>query len=144
MNFKLNEVFIEKGFQIIIYAICLGLCLYQIFTISELYFAYKTQTSVKYDNTSTISLPGITLCFNKWDLLKKNDLAQFKSSHDYSASISNISIKDQLALMYDFDDIFENCSVSKTRGLVQNYQVNFSYIKCEHISGIKRSINYDK
>ena len=43
--------------------VCLLGCVYQSFKISELYFTYETTTNVKYEEESSVELPGITICY---------------------------------------------------------------------------------
>ena len=107
------EISKQKCFQIICYTISFGLCLYQILTISGYYFEYKTQTSVKYDKMTDISIPSMTICFDKYDVLRDKSQDQSKDTKEFLMKFGNRPIREQFDLMYDFDDIFNFVSLNK-------------------------------
>ena len=48
--------------------------LYQIIKICEMYFSYKTIIIFGYENQSMISLPAITFCVKKHQMIRKENL----------------------------------------------------------------------
>ena len=141
MILKTNRSSTEILFLIIYYTICLGLCLYQIFTISELYFAYKTTTSVKYDNISMISLPAITLCFDKNEVLRENTLN--KSENNFLHLMANETIKDQFKMLYEFWEIFNLCILIMQNESIHDLSPNQTENGCE-LTGIEKSIDFNR
>ena len=144
MIFNPKRCFWEKCFLSLSSLICLSLCLYNIYEICEMYFGYKTTTFVKYESISKISLPAITLCFAKQDVYKKKDPAHPKATNDLLKSLAELSIKEQLEQLYDFDDI-GNCSIMTTLGLdrMETKPPN-SFVNCSKISPIRRSVDYER
>ena len=152
---KFNFNFVKQLFFIF----CLSVCLYQIYTICEIYFSYKTTTSVSYGDFSVISLPAITICFNKIDVLKDHHLDQLNISrngvnkHESQIVVkifcSNYTVRQQFDMFYPFKDIFSLCQVSGNRFINKTSNKNKTnenkyYDKCERLSPIRKSINYDK
>ena len=109
-----------------------------------MYFAYKTTTFVKYENISKISLPAITICFRKQDVLKSKDPDQPQEVNEMLESMANLSIKTQLDMMYDFNNSIGNCYVMKTVGLYKESTSPNPSISCDQISPIRRSIDYER
>src|SRR5437868_6070636 len=121
---------LKNWFTKLNYIICLGLCLYQIYTISQLYFAYKTTTIVNYANSSLISLPAITICFNKYEVLRNKTFNNVNNNNDLGKSFENITIKDQFDQLYDYDDIISGCIVTITIDLAKTKHNHFSHASC--------------
>ena len=139
MFFNSNRSLSEKLFLYLYSVFCLLSCLYQIYKICDIYFAYKTSTFVTYDDISTISLPAITVCMDKTEVLKRN---AFDTNGDQVSSnelLANLSIREQFERLYDFTDIFNNCSVIGTIDLKS--ETHNPLIKCETVSSIKKSID---
>src|SRR6185437_6563438 len=118
---KFNFNFVKQLFFIF----CLSVCLYQIYTICEIYFSYKTTTSVSYGDFSVISLPAITVCFDKIDVLRyeyliqlnisRNDENKYKSQHIIEKFCGNHTIEQQFAMFFNYIEIFTECYVSGKR-----------------------------
>src|ERR1700744_1738976 len=112
-------------FRQIFFIICFISCLYQMSKICEIYFSYKTTTSVSYGDFSVISLPAITVCFDKIDVLKDHYLDQLNISRNgvnkHKSQIvakifcSNYTLRQQFDMFYTFNDIFSVCHVLGNR-----------------------------
>ena len=151
---RLNE------FKKLFFLACLSACLYQIYTICDIYFSYKTTTFVNYDQFRVISLPAITVCFDKIDVLRDNVFNNTNQSEtNYKdirkkvmAIFQNYTIREQMQMLYNYSEIFYNCFVLKTKQFIDvtkmsNNNTNDEfysefYIPCQNISEIKQSINY--
>src|ERR1700744_6346730 len=106
-----------KFFRQMFFIICLSSCLYQMSKICEIYFSYKTTTSVSYGDFSVISLPAITVCFDKIDVLKdeylillnisRNDEIKYKSQHIIERFCGNHTIEQQFAMVFNYKEIFK-------------------------------------
>ena len=136
----------RKCFQIICHTISFGLCLYQILTISEYYFAYKTQTSVKYDKMTDISIPAMTICFDKYDVLRDKRLDQSENRNEFLVKFGKRPITEQFNLMYDFDDIFNFVGLNKNTSQKKDLQeikdvMNLAFLE---ISDVMKSLDFDK
>src|ERR1700743_3797060 len=83
-------------FRYLFYISCLSVCLYQIIKICEIYFSYKTTTFVNYDNFLVISLPAITICFDKIDVLR-DDYRKHLNIKDNTNDDENELVKQYLA-----------------------------------------------
>ena len=137
----------------IYFTFCLFVCLYQIYKICEIYFSYETITSVRYENIAIISIPALTLCFEKKDVLKEEYMNRLNQSDNESELRENVNkfaanftIKEQLEKLYlDHDQIFNACAVYQSQGLkgVKEDRGGFgnSYYDCNKIAPIRKSID---
>ena len=142
MIFKKERCFVEKCFLTVYNIVCVFICFYQILQISEMYFAYKTITFVKYENISKISLPAITLCFEKHEVLRNKDLDQLLGTgKEVSKYLNNLTVKEQLTQLYNYQDIFEYCNVVNT---IRQHNITIPYSNCSAINLAKRSIDYHR
>ena len=134
--FKSKRCLGEKCFLSLYSLFCLIICLYNIFKICEIYFEFKTTTFVKYENISKISLPAITLCVSKSEVWKNSDSRHPLEHKEILKIISDLPIKEQFKQLYDFKDIFYNCTVMKTIGLqIDSLE---PMIACNKVSPIKK------
>ena len=155
MIVRLNVEFYRQ----IYFIICFISCLYQISKICEIYFSYKTTTSVSYGDFSVISLPAITVCLDKMDVLKDHYLDQLNISrngvnkHESQIVVkifcSNYTVRQQFDMFYTFNDIFSKCQVPGNRFINKTSNKNKSndnyyYDNCGELSPIRKSINYNK
>ena len=143
----------KRIFQFLFFSLCLSLCLYQISNISKMYFSYKTTTFVSYGNQSEISLPAITICTEKQNLLKPEYLDKILSESNKTQNktikqiLSNMTVREQFNALYDFRQVFNLCGVFKTKGVPPNYLYDSSgssmepYVDCENVVPIRRSID---
>ena len=154
MVIRLNIEFYRQ----IYFIICFISCLYQMSKICEIYFSYKTTTSVSYGDFSVISLPAITVCFDKMDVLRdhylnqlnisRNGVNKHKSQIVLKIFCSNYTLRQQFDMFYTFNDIFSVCHVLGNRFInktsIKNNNNNYYYDNCEKLSPIRKSINYNK
>ena len=139
----------KRIFQFLFFSLCLSLCLYQISNISKMYFSYKTTTFVSYGNQSEISLPAITICTEKQNLLKPEYLDKILSESNKTQNktikqiLSNMTVREQFNVLYDFRQLFNECAVINPIGLPPNYTYQ-KYCDCEYVVPIRRSIDYDR
>ena len=145
----------ELIFRFLFYSLCLSLCLYQISDICKIYFSYKTTTFVSYGNQSEISLPAITFCTDKQNLLNPEYLDQLLSEsneiqnnttndNQIKEMLSNMTVRAQFDALYDFKQLFNDCLVLNPIGLPNCTYVYQSYCKCENVVPIRRSIDYNR
>ena len=135
---KINKL--SKSFFFII---SLGLCLYQICKICEIYFSYKTTISLSFQNSSLVSLPAITVCIKKTKVFRKDFLqrllknrTEIDNKHDL---INSIPIEEQIRHMLTYDEIIgDNCRVLKPIGVDSTED----YIDCRNVSGVRQSMSY--
>ena len=140
------------------FSLCLSLCLYQISDISKIYFSYKTTTFVSYSNQSEISLPAITICTDKQNLLKPEYLSKINKTQNNTKNetqikefLNNMTVREQFNALYDFSQVFNLCAVFKTIGVSHNYYLKSSegssyepYVDCDSFVPIRRSIDYTR
>ncbi|CAG2101116.1 unnamed protein product [Medioppia subpectinata] len=128
----------------------MAMCSYQVYKISVLYFSYTTTTSVSYQKVSTISMPGISICFNKESLLReeyRRILSEDNNGSQLNASelleqINLWPINKQHSALYSMSDIFNNsCRASKPIAFANSTD---QHIPCHVIAPIRQSINYFK
>ena len=143
-------------FRKIFFIFCLISCLYEVTKICEIYFSYKTTTSVSYGDFSVISLPAITICFGKMDVLRDHYLDQLnitrnKNNRNVSQIVvykycNNHTIEQQFPMFFNYNEIFRECLVLGNRFINKSSIINNWYDKyydqCENISSIRKSINY--
>src|ERR1700743_2740437 len=142
MIIKLNV----ECYRQIFFILCFISCLYQVTKICEIYFSYKTTTSVSYGDFSVISLPAITVCFDKIDVLRdhylvqlnisRNDENKYKSQHIIKRFCGNHTIEQQFAMFFNYEEIFMYCSVSGNRfnkTSIKNNNIENYYDKCEKL-----------
>ena len=132
------------------YMFCIALCCYQMIDILRAYLSYETSISIDYENTSEISLPGITICFDKFDLLRSEVLNKTNISDELRKDRwrlidyfnYNMTIKAQNQLLLSKEEIFTNaCQVMETIGVRKENRTDLLYLNCEHISPIIESID---
>jgi len=154
----LSQILNTQAFRYTFFTFCLSVCVYQVYRICDIYLLYKITTSVTYGNISVISLPAITICFDKIDVLRDEYFVEFNISHnqwDRNESklqveklCANYTIKQQFeTLFYKYSQIFSHCLVLKTIAFNNEktfHKYNDSYINCENISQIKTSIDYTR
>ena len=106
--------------------ICLGLCLYQISKICEIYFSYKTTISMSFEDISEISLPAVSICVNKTLLLRDEFFTQMsinksdKNMETIKNVLKNMTIKEQIDAMFSEEYVFQNsktCAVLRPKGI---------------------------
>ena len=120
--------------------------------ILKAYLSYETSISIEYDNSSQISLPGITICFDKSDILRHEELNNTNISNEIRSDEwrlkdyfnYNMTIKEQNQLLLSKDEIFANasCQVMETIGVEAKNKENDTYLDCQHLSPIVESIDY--
>ena len=141
----------NKISKFLYFCLCFGLCLYQIIKICEIYFSYETTVSMSYENSLQISLPSISVCFDKQFVIKPEFYEQMRAKNMFSENEvndrqmivefmnENQTMRQQIEVMYNFEDIFNNsCRVLTTIG------INFTedYISCQMVSKIRQSVDY--
>ena len=130
---------------------CMGLCLYQISKICEMYFSYKTTISMSYENISQISLPALSICVDKSFLLKPKYLTQLgftesdqrlvQNWRKIGLFLANMTIKEQFNAMFSKDYIFQNSCHTLPPRAFESTEGSERYINCENVSPIKISMN---
>ena len=143
MNFK-SKLCFEKLLKFSFFSLCFGLCLYQMWRICEMYFSYKTIITIGFENQFVISLPAITLCFRKKNMIKGEYLKTFQDQLNWAENdvklldyLNNLTINEQIGLFYTESDVFTVCVVYNMTMNQGNY-----YIPCNNVSEIRKSINY--
>ena len=150
----------ERIFRFLFFSLCLSLCLYQISDICKIYFSYKTTTFVSYGNQWEISLPAITICTDKQNLLKpeyldkilnKKNETQNKNEKQIQDFLNNMTVREQFNVLLNFSQAFNECGVFKPKGVSHNYYLKSSegssyepYVDCDSFVPIRRSIDYTK
>ncbi len=144
----LNELMNKRLlFRIFFGIICISGCLFQISRISKIYFSYDTTTVVRYEFEKMVSLPGITICFKKEYILRKQNIIQKfpnltnkdSSDDDLMVYLNKMDLKEQLLATLSYEEIFHNeCYVMKT--IAFNQSVN--YLNCNQIKATKTTIGY--
>ena len=146
-------------FRLSFFSLCLSLCLFQISDISKIYFSYKTTTFVSYGNQSEISLPAITICTDKQNLLKTEYLDKILSESNKTQNyrpnenqiqdfLNNMTVREQFNALLNFKQVFNKCRVFKPIAMAPDYLKDLSgssmepYVDCENIVPIRRSIDY--
>src|ERR1700743_2057718 len=94
--------------------LCLMGCMYQTYKISLLYFSYETTTNVKYESSATLTLPAITVCFDKEALIRPEFVKNFNLNKTLNSTkggikdyLNTLSIGDQFAAMRAPEDLFQ-------------------------------------
>jgi len=95
--------------------ICFIGCLFQITRISQIYFSYQTTADVKYEFDNMISLPGITVCFKKEFIMRKEKIIEkfaafvneTSSSDHLLAYLNRMKIKEQLESTLSIEEVFD-------------------------------------
>ena len=136
-----NSYMISK---IVFFSICLVLCCYQVYQISEMYFKYETTTAVKYDTSPVISVPGFTLCFNKKDVIKPKYINETRNSSSFYDWINKFKIRDQFEMLLDYNQIFKTCLIWRPNGFnkTNSSEISELNININRIAPIKPSIEY--
>ena len=144
------EIFLKLQ-GILFYTVCITLCSYQLFDILMAYLSYETSISIDYENTSEISLPGITICFDKYyiiireELIKSNISEEIRSDRWRLMNYFNyeLTFKEQNQLLLSKNEIFTNaCKVIETIGVENKNRENQSYLYCEQLSLIIELMDY--
>ena len=122
--------------------ICFVICFYQIIKICENYFSFETLTTVRYINEMRISLPGITICFDKIHALRED----FKQKHSFKSNESQKmkDILDQMTVEQQFIETisfkeFTNNSCKVIRPIFS--KSSKPRINCERITPATKSID---
>ena len=131
----------EQVFRVVYILFCAAMCLYQIVTICQIYFSYKTTTFVKYENISKISLPAITICVEKREVITNEAKERYNLSEATDEILAKLTVKDQFKLMMKYQDIFESCSVMTTVVFKSN---SLHYMPCDEITRVVASIDYTR
>ena len=137
----------KQLYRVSFFLICLATCLYEIIKICEIYFSYKTTTFVEYENISIISLPAITICVDKREVLSDNAVQNLTQSvanlsdDKKDEFLAKLSIRDQFRALHNSSHIIKRCQLVKTIPFKNEPGV---YIDCERITEIKRSIDYHR
>ena len=146
--------------KLLFFSFCLTGCLYQISDICNIYFSYKTTNFVSYGNQSEISLPAITICTEKQNLLKPEYLDKIlrennkiqnngKTGNRVQDFLNNMTVREQFDALYEFWQVFNGCGVFKPIGMAPNYLQDSNglnlepYVDCESVVPIRRSIDYN-
>ena len=139
--------------RFIFYLFCITLCSYQMIDLLRAYLSYETSISIDYGNSSQISLPGITICFDKFDLLRHEKLNNTNISEEIRTDRwrlidyfnYNMTIKEQNQLLFSKKEIFTNaCQVMETIGVEEKEQkTDGVYLYCEKLSPISESVDYN-
>lgn len=136
--------------RLVFYSLCFGLCLYQNIKILNLYFSYSTVNSIAYGNYTQVSLPALTICIDKKDLLKvkyhkswfHSNGSDIRQSEDFYAIINNSSVGQQFEMFFSAEELFDNrCQVVKT---LAYEELNQTFVSCQSLSPIYRSMDYYK
>ena len=130
----------EQAFRVLYILMCVVMCLYQIVTICQIYFSYKTTTFVKYENISKISLPAITICVDKREVITNEAKERFNFSKVTDEILAKYTVKDQFKMLKNYQDIFE-CYVKPSILFASNA---FHYIPCDYIKPFVESIDYSR
>lgn len=143
----------RKMYKISFNILCLSLCLYQIYEICEIYFSYKTTTYVNYENLNEISLPALTLCMKKHDMIKESHLARLQANMSSTSKLTkktiseylnNLTVSEQLDALHDLThwEKFE-CGVLPNKYMAVKWNTHY-FIDCNNITAIRRSIEYQR
>ena len=133
------KVKIEQVFRVLYILFCAAMCLYQIVTICQIYFSYKTTTFVKYENISKISLPAIFMCVDKREVITN----EAKERLNYTVTdeiLNNYTVKDQFKMIKNYQDIFD-CHVKPS---ILFKSDSLHYMPCDYINPVVESIDYSK
>src|SRR4051812_35245659 len=111
----------SKTFRKLFFVFCLTVCLYQIYKICDIYFAYKTTTFVNYDKFSVISLPAVTICLDKYEVLRDEYRIQLNATalnsnnafnnKFVSSYLQSYPVKKQFEMLLTYNDVFNTCYV---------------------------------
>ena len=112
-----------------------------IVTICQIYFSYKTTTFVKYENISKISLPAITICMDKREVITIDAKLRFNLSEATDEILAKLTVKDQFKIIMNYQDIFELCSVMTT---VVFKSISLHFMLCDEITRVVASIDYTR
>lgn len=142
--------------RILFYTLCIALCSYQVINILYAYLSYETSISIEYDNSSQISLPAITICLEKYYILRDEELNESEINEKIRSDRwllnnyfnHNLTIAQQNQYLLSKNEVFftDGCSLIETIG-VRNHPTHFKspndpYLDCERISPILESINH--
>jgi hypothetical protein len=141
-----------KIFVYIFKLFCLFGCLFQVSKLIRIYLSYETITEAKYETETIISLPAITLCASKAYFIKKEfGLKYFPngktSIHEIKDILNKLKIKDQFESLFSSEEVSNmiGCSVMQTMAFNISNTLNITNrLKCEEISAVKISINFER
>ena len=148
LNMLMNIFSYLRSPRSVFFLLSMGLCLYQISKICEMYFSYKTTISMSYENISEISLPALSICVDKSFLLKPKYLTQLginqterfseTDSKKINGFLGNLTIKEQFNAMNGKEYLYYDCKVLVPRSFATDKN---PYIKCEDVSPVKISMD---
>ena len=131
----------EQVSQFLHILICAAIFSYQIVTICQIYFSYKTTTFVKYENISKISLPAITICMDKREVIGNEAKERYNLTEVTDEILAKFTVKEQFAMLMEYRSIFKSCSV-KTPILFKARPS--SYKSCNKITAIVVSLDFSR
>lgn len=129
---------------IFVYGLILMLCSYQVIDILQKYLSFETWISIDYYNSSHISLPGITVCFNKQNLIgdiQLNETVKNNRSLLHQYMNREFTIKEQNLFLESKEILKNNCRAIKTMAFEKTNESKHNYIDCGVVSPINESIN---
>ena len=140
---------LTRCYRIIFYGLCIALFMYQSIQLIQSYLSFTTSISIDYINSSYISLPGITLCIDKYYLLDSKKVDQLNISDSirsdrwkmFQYMATNMTIEEQNNVLISNDHSLD-CLASRTLGTETNESNNFDRIVCQSISPMKVSLDY--
>ena len=121
--------------------LCAAIFSYQIVTICQIYFSYKTTNFVKYENISKISLPAITICMDKREVITNEAKERYNLSKVTDEILSKFTVEEQFSMLMEYRSIFRSCSVKSPilfKGLSSFYK------SCNKITSVVVSIDYTR
>ena len=130
-----------KVIRVVYILFCAAMCLYQIVTICQIYFSYKTTTFVEYENISTISMPAITICMDKREVITNEAKERYNLSEVTDEALAKFTVEKQFQILMDYKSIFKSCFVKSPivfRGDPSSYE------RCDDISQVVSSIDYSR
>ena len=97
--------------------ICFFGCFYQLFKINTIYFSNETTTNVMFEYENEVSLPAITLCFNKFylfhEIFNKNFTANETviDNKEIDHKFVRMTIAEQIEALEIYDNIISGCFI---------------------------------
>jgi len=117
--------------------ICLLLFIYQFYKLSSIYFSYKTTTNVVYELEKIVSFPAITICFDKFALVKNDSeysLTNNETINDEKRfNFNNQTIREQIQHIMGVNKILD-CYFAEKNNI-------YKMEKCDTITDIRLSIS---
>lgn len=75
-NQSINHEKQRGPLYIVVTLLALGCLCYQLWTVTDQYMMYQTETSVFHSEPKLISMPGLAMCFNPLSLMKSDELLE--------------------------------------------------------------------